>query len=71
MTRKERNYSLRSSFERSCFEEDTWCDGCKAADLGLVEPHEYEEDGIVFIEGKCRSCGGRVVSEIINKDVSE
>jgi len=69
MTRTKRNYCLRPSFERSCFEEDTWCDHCQAADLGLVEPHEYEEGGRVFIEGKCRNCGGRVVSEIIIKDI--
>jgi hypothetical protein len=71
MIRKEQDYTLRSPVERSGFERDTWCDRCQEADLGLVEPHEYEEDGRVFIEGKCRCCGGRVVSEIIIKNVSE
>lgn len=71
MTRKEHDYSLRSPFERSYFEEDTWCDICQAADLGLVDPHEFEEDGRVFIEGKCRKCGNRVVSEIIITKISE
>jgi hypothetical protein len=69
MTKIERDYSKRSEFERSCFEEDTWCDECNQADIGLFEPHEYEEGGKVFIEGKCRKCGGHVVSEIIEQSV--
>jgi hypothetical protein len=69
MTIIERDYFKRSDSERSCFEEDTWCDACGQADLGLLEPHEYEEDGKVFIEGKCRKCGCPVVSEIIEEKV--
>jgi hypothetical protein len=71
MTRKERDYSLRSQVERVGFEKDTWCDKCQEADLGLIEPREFEENDRIFIEGKCLSCGGRVVSEIIIKDVPE
>ena len=69
MTRSERDFYKRSEVLRSCFIEDTWCDECGQADLGLVEPHEYEEDGQVFFEGKCQKCGSHVVSEIIEEQV--
>jgi len=67
---KERNFYNRPPEERRWFEEETWCDECSQADLGLVEPREYEEDGVVFIEGKCRNCGSRVVSEIVEQKLS-
>ena len=71
MTKIEKDYYNRSDVERSCLEEDTWCNKCDQADLGLIEPHEYEEYGRVFIEGKCRKCGEHVVSEIIDEKALE
>jgi hypothetical protein len=70
VARIERDFYKRPEVLRKSFEEDTWCDECGEADLGLIEPHEYEEDGKVFIEGKCRQCGGQVVSEIIVQKVT-
>ena len=65
MARTERDFYDRTPEERSWLENETWCDGCCQANLGLIEPHEYEENGTVFIEGTCRSCGGRVASRIM------
>jgi hypothetical protein len=50
--------------------ENTWCDKCQAADLGMTEPVEYENDGAVFVEGKCVRCASRVVSEVHERDAS-
>ena len=65
MSRNEREFAARPEWEQNWFVENTWCDVCNAADIGLIDPAEYEEDGSVFVEGKCRQCGNRVVSEII------
>jgi hypothetical protein len=65
MAKTERDFYDRPQEERSWLENETWCDGCRQADLGLIEPHEYEENGAVFIEGKCRACGGAVASKIM------
>jgi hypothetical protein len=43
---------------------DTWCFTCNQADLGMIEPKEYEEAGEVFVEGKCRKCGNKIVTQI-------
>jgi hypothetical protein len=69
MKQKERNFYSRSQPERLLLEENTWCDTCHKADLGLVEPREYEEAGEIFIEGKCRKCGSRVVCQIVEKEI--
>ena len=50
--------------ERQWLVENSWCDQCNAADLGIDEPSEYEENGHIFVEGICRVCGKRIRSEI-------
>jgi hypothetical protein len=62
--RVQRDFSQRSAFEQDWLVENTWCDACGEADLGLVDPVEYEEIGRIFLEGACARCGARVVSEI-------
>lgn len=69
MSQRDRNFNNRSQLERHLLQEDTWCETCNQADLGLVEPREYEEAGEILIEGKCRKCGNRVVSKIIEKQI--
>jgi hypothetical protein len=68
MTRKPRNLEARDHFEQEWLIENTWCEYCEAADLGIDKPFEYEEDGHVFIEGICRRCGRTVKSEIVVTD---
>ncbi len=64
MARIERNFSGRDAQEQRWLVENTWCDSCAKADLGLTDPVEYAEGGQVFVEGKCVRCGQRVVSTI-------
>ncbi|MDB2525991.1 hypothetical protein N9X53_04840 [Mariniblastus sp.] len=68
MTRKPRNLNARDQFERDCLIENTWCDHCSVADLGIDKPSEYEDDGHVFIEGICRGCGNMIKSETVKPD---
>ena len=67
MMREPRQFSDRPEQEQAWFVEETWCEKCKKPDLGLTDPQEYEEDGRIFVEGKCRVCGSRVVSEILEE----
>jgi len=48
--------------------QNTWCDTCAEADLGMDAPREYEEDGRVYVEGQCRKCRRGVRSEIVERD---
>jgi hypothetical protein len=65
--RKQLDFSLRSEEERRWFTENTWCDNCNEADLGIVDPIEFEESGVIFVEGKCKKCGKTVISKIQEK----
>ena len=64
--RSPRDFSIRPQFEREFLLEDTWCNACSKADLGLDNPVEYAEDGRIYVQGSCRTCGGEVRSEIID-----
>ena len=68
MARIERNFSGRDVEEQRWIAENTWCDYCAKADLGLAEPVEYAEGGQIFVEGKCECCGQPVVSSISEQD---
>ena len=57
LTRKYRNPKSRDQFEQEWLIEKTWCEHCIAAELGINNPSECEENGHVFIEGICRCCG--------------
>lgn len=58
MSRLERDFYSRDTQDQKAFLEQTWCDDCQEANLGMVEPVEYEIDGEILLEGKCAKCGG-------------
>ena len=62
--RIERDFNLRDEEEKKSFLEQTWCDQCQEVNLGMVEPVEYEQNDIVFIEGKCAKCGSIILTEL-------
>ena len=57
--------------EQRWLQENTWCEVCGKADLGMNEPQEYSEGSAQFVEGTCRKCGGTVRSEINAVDIGE
>jgi hypothetical protein len=71
MPRIPRDFSKREALEKKFILEDTWCDVCDKADLGMVHPVEFEEDGEVIVEGICARCGGPIRTTIIVKDIKE
>lgn len=62
--RIERDFYARDAEDQQAFLDNTWCNDCQQIDLGMVEPQEYELDGVVYIEGKCKECGATIVTEI-------
>jgi hypothetical protein len=58
MSRIERDFFQRDGEDQKAFLEQTWCDDCQAENLGMVDPVEYEIEGEIFLEGKCKKCGG-------------
>jgi hypothetical protein len=62
--RIQRDFNKRDDSEKEWFIENTWCDHCLQADLGISNPVEYEIEGKIFIEGNCLKCGKIVISEI-------
>ena len=63
-----RDFFANSPEDQHWLLRNTWCDTCDAADLGMTDPAEYEEDGHVFVEGRCAKCRGIVRSEVIIKE---
>jgi hypothetical protein len=64
MERIVREFRARPEQERTWMIENSWCEHCQEADLGITDPMEYEEQGQVYLEGHCRRCGSLVRSEI-------
>lgn len=69
MSDKKRDFSRRSTEEQQAFLNQTWCNQCMEADLGMNNPLEYEQDGVVIIEGQCNRCGEPIVTELTDEDI--
>jgi len=68
MDKQERDFYQRSEEDQASFLEQTWCNNCQAVDLGMTDPVEYELDGTIMIEGKCKKCGETVTTELADED---
>ncbi len=66
-----RDFNARDKEDRESLLMATWCDVCEEADLGMVSPAEYEEDGEIYVEGRCAVCGASVTTIITDVAVSE
>ena len=66
--RIERDFFARDEEEQKAFLEQTWCDNCMEVNLGMVGPVEYEQNEIVFIEGKCKRCGNVILTELTDEE---
>lgn len=66
--RNERDFFQRPKDDQLALLTNTWCDKCMAVDLGMDNPVEYEQKGIIFIEGQCKKCGETITTEITDED---
>ena len=62
-----RDFSTRPLLEQKMLTEDSWCDACGEADLGMRDPTEFDENGAIVIEGFCRRCGGPIRGHVIDR----
>jgi hypothetical protein len=69
--RVHRDFFARDQIDQEYICENTWCDTCDEADIGLLNPVEYEEDSRVFVEGACARCLSRIVTEITEHSVGD
>jgi len=69
VTRINLDFNSLSAVEQDWYLQETWCDVCEKADLGILEPELYMENNQKYVGGKCRVCGTKCVSSIIEKDV--
>lgn len=70
MTRIDRNFEARPAHEQQWLLDNTWCEVCRKADLGMRDAREFSEDGVVFVEGRCRTCGRSVRSEVVERPIN-
>ena len=63
----ERNFADRTPEDQEAFLTQTWCNTCQAVDLGMVEPKEYELNGVIIVEGKCAKCGEVRLTEVADE----
>jgi len=62
--------SSLDEIERSIYLDETWCDKCSEADLGIDKPELYIENNCKFISGSCTVCGELCISEIFTQEIS-
>jgi hypothetical protein len=60
--RTAKNFYARPTDEQHWLLRNTWCDLCEEADLGMSDPMEYEEGGVVYVTGKCQKCSATLRS---------
>lgn len=61
-----REFNTRPPEEREWHLQNTWCEFCGIADLGMDKPNEYELNNKIFLSGYCLKCGNEIISEIID-----
>lgn len=63
-SRSKRDFTLRSDDDRERLLSEMWCHRCMEVPATIEEPQEFEGNGLVFLEGRCYSCGATLVLEI-------
>jgi hypothetical protein len=69
--RTQRDSNGREAAERESIASQTWCSACQKADLGMVSPVEYVEDGQIYVEGRCAVCNAVVNDRNHRHDISD
>lgn len=55
--------------DQNWFLENTWCDICQRADLGVKEPREFRENGREFFIARCLVCGHECTTEVVIREI--
>ena len=69
--KKTLDFNSLSDLDKDFFLNDSWCDKCNEADLGIIEPELYIESEHQYISGKCSKCKEVCISEVVVKEFIE
>ena len=59
------NFDDLEQCDKEFFINDSWCDYCDEADLGITEPNIYILDEKQYLEGNCKVCGNKQTTEVV------
>ncbi|WP_445427526.1 hypothetical protein [Alishewanella sp. HL-SH05] len=59
------NFDDLEQSDQEFFINDSWCDYCNKADLGITEPKIYILDEKQYLEGKCKVCDQKQTTEVV------
>ncbi|GHB79634.1 hypothetical protein GCM10008107_31460 [Psychrosphaera saromensis] len=59
------NFDDLEQFDQEFFINDSWCNYCDEADLGIIEPKIYILDEKQYLEGNCKVCCKKQTTEIV------
>lgn len=62
--KKKRDFFERTEEQRDSILAEIWCHRCMEVAQSIEEPQEFEGNGLIFLEGKCATCGATLVMEI-------
>lgn len=68
---KQIDFESLDEIEKRFYLEETWCDSCGKADLGIENIGIFVEGSKKVVVGNCRVCGSDCRSEIVSVEVKE
>jgi hypothetical protein len=63
------SFGKLNPLEQEWFLTETWCDHCREADLGILDPVYYRLGKMEFIEGKCKVCNQIQQTQILVRNL--
>ena len=69
--RVQKDFSARDRLERESLLANTWCNVCEKADLGMIDPVEFEDGDGSVLEGVCVVCGAPIETLLTEVEFEE
>ena len=63
------SFDVLDESDKDFFINDSWCDYCEKADLGIIDPKIYILDEKQYLEGVCKICGHKQITEVIFTEI--
>ncbi|MBH0077986.1 hypothetical protein I6F48_21105 [Pseudoalteromonas sp. SWYJ118] len=63
------SFDVLDESDKDFFINDSWCDYCEKADLGIIDPKIYILDEKQHLEGVCKICGHKQITEVIFTEI--
>ncbi|MCL1052182.1 hypothetical protein L2755_21540 [Shewanella abyssi] len=63
------SFDVLDESDKDFFINDSWCDYCEKSDLGITDPKIYILDEKQYLEGVCKICGHKQITEVIFTEI--